>query len=319
MLFLTEREVRQLLPMRTAIELVRRAFLDLATGTAQFLPRRRMNLPSGSIFSQIAGANPRYFGAKNYAAHPRQGTHSLFTLYRASDAAPLAVMEARELGQIRTGAASGVATDLLTPPGASVVGLIGAGFQAKGQLHAICTVRNIREVRVFSRRAESRRHFVEEFREYNAGTVKAVVSPELAVEGADIVITATNSKEPVVSDAALGNGMHINAVGSASADHRELSAETIQRATLIAVDSREQAFADAGDLLLGYNGTDWPAKQVTELGDILTGKCGGRTSAEDLTIFKSLGLGCEDVALAGWVYEQALTSGIGTQVTHTLV
>ncbi len=319
MLYLSEREVRQLLPMRKAVELVRQSFLDLASGAAQNLLRRRMNLPSGSIFNQIAGANERYFGAKSFAAHPRLGTHSLLTLYRASDATPLAVMEANELGKIRTGAASGVATDLLAPPGASVVGLIGAGFQAKSQLHAAATVRNIREVRVYSRRAEGRMRFVEEFREYDAGVVKAVASPELAVEGADIVITATNSREPVVADAALENGMHINAMGSASADRRELSAETIRRASLIAIDSREQAAADAGDLLLAYGGADWPAGQVSELGDILTGKRTGRKSPGDLTIFKSLGLGAQDLEVAGWVYEQALGRGIGTRIPCTII
>lgn len=317
MLFLTEREVKQLLPMQTAIELVRQSFLDLASGVALNLPRRRMYLPSGAVFHQMAGANERYFGTKNYVTHPRNSPHFLFLLYRASDATPLAIMEANELGKIRTGAASGVATDLLAPVGASVVGLIGSGFQAKSQLHAVCTVRHVREVRVFSRRAENRLRFVEEFREYDAGDVKSVKTPEEAVEGADIVITATYSHDPVVADSAFENGVHINAMGSNAPDRRELSTETIRRANRIALDSREQAEREAGDLLLAYGGADWPAEQVCELSELLTGKRAGRTSPDDLTIFKSLGMGIEDVAVAGWIYERAIVNGIGSRVTHT--
>ncbi len=317
MLFLSEREVKQLLPMQTAIELVRQSFLDLASGVAQNLPRRRMYLPSGAVLHQMGGANERYFGTKNYVTHPRHGPHFLFLLYRASDSTPLAVMEANELGKIRTGAASGVATDLLAPVGASIVGLIGSGFQAKSQLHAVCSVRNVHEVRVFSRRAENRLRFVEEFREYDSGVVKAVSTPEEAVEGADIVITATYSQDPVVADSAFENGVHINAMGSNAPDRRELSAETVRRAHLIALDSREQAEEEAGDLLLAYGGTEWPAAQVCELSELLAGKRTGRTSPEELTIFKSLGLGTQDVAVAGWIYERAIASGIGSRIAHT--
>ncbi len=317
MLFLSEREVKQLLPMQTAIELVRQSFLDLASGAAQNLPRRRMHLPSGAVFHQMAGANERYFGTKNYATHPRHSPHFWFTLYRSADAMPLAIMEANELGKIRTGAASGVATDLLAPAGAAVVGLIGAGFQAKSQLHAVCTVRNVSEVRVFSRRADGRLRFVEEFREYDAGEVRPVQSPEQAVEGADIVITATYSKEPVVDDAAFENGVHINAMGSNAPDRRELSTDTVRRANLIALDSREQAEAEAGDLLLAYGGTHWPDAQVCELSELLTGKRAGRKSSGDLTIYKSLGLGMQDVVVAGWVYERAIANGIGTRLALT--
>ncbi|MCC7342504.1 MAG: ornithine cyclodeaminase family protein, partial [Bryobacterales bacterium] len=185
------------------------------------------------------------------------------------------------------------------------------------QLHAVCTVRHVREVRVFSRRAENRLRFVEEFREYDAGDVKSVKTPEEAVEGADIVITATYSHDPVVADSAFENGVHINAMGSNAPDRRELSTETIRRANRIALDSREQAEREAGDLLLAYGGADWPAEQVCELSELLTGKRAGRTSPDDLTIFKSLGMGIEDVAVAGWIYERAIVNGIGSRVTHT--
>lgn len=314
MLFLTEREVKLLLPMQKAIELVRQSFLGLSSGAAQNQPRRRMQLPSGTMLHQMAGANAAYMGTKIYVTHPRKSSHFLFALYRAEDGAPLALMEANELGKIRTGAASGVATDLLAPVEASVVGLIGAGHQAKTQLHAVCTVRKIQEVRVFSRRAESRARFLEEFREYEVGEIRATGSAEEAVAGAQIVITATYSGEPVVQDAALADGVHINAMGANAPDRRELSADTVRRADLIALDSREQAELEAGDLLVAYGGIRWPTAQVCELSEILSGKRAGRKGARELTVFKSLGLGTEDVAVAGWVYERALVTGIGSRI-----
>jgi ornithine cyclodeaminase/alanine dehydrogenase-like protein (mu-crystallin family) len=314
MLFLSEREVKLLLPMQKAIELVRQSFDDLASGTAQNQTRRRLPLPSGTVLHQMAGATSTYLGAKIYVTHPRQSPHFLFLLYRAADGQPLAMMEANELGKIRTGAASGVATDLLAPASASIVGLIGTGFQAKSQLHAVCAVRPIREVRVFARRAESRTRFLEDFREYETGEIRATASAEEAVDGAHIVITATYSREPVVTDSALGEGIHLNAMGSNAPDRRELSADTVRRATLIALDSREQAELEAGDLLQAYGGTDWPPAQVCELGDLLTGRRQARTTAREFTIFKSLGLGVQDVAVASWVYERALTTGIGNRI-----
>lgn len=317
MLFLTEREVKQLLPMQKAIELVRQSFVELADGTAQNLPRRRMQLRSGAVFHQMAGANQDYFGTKYYVTHPKQGSHFLFTLFRATDGAPVATMEANELGQIRTGAASGVATDLLAREDASSVGLIGSGFQAKSQLHAVCSVRNIQRVRVFSRRVESRKRFVEDFREFEVGSIEPADTAERAVEGADIVITATYSREPVVADAAIASGTHINAMGSNAPDRRELAADTVRRADLIALDNREQAELEAGDLLLAYGGTRWPTAQFCELADLLSGKRTGRRSTRDLTIFKSVGLGTEDIAVGAWVYERAVSTGIGSRLETT--
>jgi ornithine cyclodeaminase/alanine dehydrogenase-like protein (mu-crystallin family) len=314
MLFLTEREVKLLLPMQKAIELVRQSFQALSSGEAQNQPRRRMQLPSGTVLHQMAGANAAYLGTKIYVTHPRQSPHFLFALYRAEDGAPLALMEANELGKIRTGAASGVATDLLAPEDATVVALIGAGHQAKTQLHAVCTVRKIHEVRVFSRRADSRARFLEEFREYDAGKIRVTDSAEQAVAEAQIVITATQSAEPVVQDAALAEGVHINAIGANAPDRRELSADTVRRADLIALDSSQQAEIEAGDLLAAYGALPWPKAQVCELSEILSGKRAGRQRPQDLTIFKSLGLATEDVAVAGWVYERALVTGIGSRI-----
>lgn len=325
MLFLTEREVKQLLPMDVAIDLVRRTFRALADGSGQNQPRSRMTLPTGVQLHSMAGAFGEYLGTKVYTTVPRpvaDGPHTrfLFALFRASTGELLALFEANELGRIRTGAASGVATELLSNPNASVVGLLGAGYQARTQLHAICSVRAIREVRVFARRAESRARFTEEFREFEAGLVLAAESAAAAVQGADILVTATRASEPILPDAAIAIGTHINAMGSNSRERSELHPETIQRATRIAVDSMEQAKVEAGELLRAYPEGSWPEGQVCEIADLLraTNPAKGRESERDLTIFKSTGLGVQDVAVAGWVYERALATGVGQRLPSAI-
>jgi alanine dehydrogenase len=321
MLFLAEREVRQLLPMSVAIDLVRSSFEELAKGFALNQPRRRLKLDSGLQLHAMAGHFGEYLGTKVYTTHPRPTGNDpwasfLFLLFRASTGEPLAVFEANELGRIRTGAASGVATHLMANPGANVLGIIGAGYQARTQMHAICTVRKIREVRVYARRAESRKRFEEEFRAYDAGIVRMVDSPDQAAQGAGILVTATKASEPVISDDAVPEGVHINAIGSNQASNAELAAATLQRCSLIAVDSFEQAYLEAGDLLRGFGRGPWPEHQVCELADLVgaTPKRKVRSSIQEITMFKSTGLGVQDVAVAGWVYERALQAGVGYRV-----
>src|SRR5712692_10471024 len=181
MLFLTESDVRELLPMAKAVELMEGAFRRMAAGESLNHPRRRLILPSGSALHYMAGADGAYFGTKIYATHPSHGAHFLFLLYAAADARPLAILEANHLGQIRTGAASGYATDLLAKPDADTVGIIGSGFQARTQVEAIRAVRPIKTVRVWSRSEEKRRRFAEEC------SAISVDSAEEAVRGAQIV------------------------------------------------------------------------------------------------------------------------------------
>src|SRR5947199_3897344 len=154
MLFLTDSDVRALLPMETAIDLMEAAFHRLASAESQNQPRRRLMLPSGSVLHYMAGADGAYFGAKIYSTNARHGAHFLFLLYSAADARPLAIMEANYLGQIRTGAASGYATKLLARPEAARLGVIGSGFQARAQVAAMRAVRPIRPVKVWSPSAE---------------------------------------------------------------------------------------------------------------------------------------------------------------------
>ncbi len=301
MLYLTEAEVRSLLPMREAIERVREGFEELAAGRAQNQPRRRLILPEGSALHSMAGSCGAYFGTKIYSTHRRHGAHFFFLLFDAPTAAPLAMMEANYLGQIRTGAASGYATDLLARPDASVLGVIGAGFQAESQIDAVRVVRPIREVRVWSRDVARRERFAEKV------DAIAATTAEEAVRGAGVVITATNARDPVLESEWIAPGVHINAVGSNVASRRELPADLIARAGLIAADSIEQARIEAGDLVLAG---DWSG--VVELRDVSRGHDPNR-----VTIFKSVGLGLEDVVCGGWVYEKAVQQGVGRELAYS--
>jgi len=291
MLFITEDQVREHLSMAQAVRLMRETFAGLKAGSAQNQPRRRMFLPTGTVLHSMAGACGKYLGTKVYATHPRHGAYFFFILFDAETARPLAHIEANYLGQIRTGAASGYATDVLAAPGAATLAIIGAGFQARTQLAALREVRRFKDIRVWSRNPENRNRFARETQ------TRAVATAEEAVRGAAVVVTATWSKDPVLEWSWISPGTHVNAMGSNQAQRRELPSELIARADVIAVDSVEVAKIESGDLLLAP--VDWSDPRIVDLADVE-----GRPAGDPVTIFKSNGLGVEDVAAAAYVYEQ---------------
>jgi ornithine cyclodeaminase/alanine dehydrogenase-like protein (mu-crystallin family) len=307
-LFLKEQEVRELLPMTQAVQLMREMFAELRAGTAQNQPRRRMHLPTGSVLHSMAGACGKYYGTKIYGTNARAGNANfLFWLLDAATAKPLALIEANWLGQIRTGAASAYATDLLAPKSADRLGVIGAGFQARSQVAAIAAVRELKEVRVWSRQEANRHRFAEEVSESLKVKVVPASSAEDALAGMPIVTTATWSKDPVVESAWIAPGAVVNAMGSNNPERRELPADLIARAGRIVVDSIEVAKIESGDLLLAWKAEDWATPRLTELKDLTDAE----RPVDEVAIFKSNGLGVEDVAVGGWVYEQALSRGSG--------
>jgi alanine dehydrogenase len=295
MLHVTEHQVRELLTMKECIRLMRETFAALRNGTAINQPRHRLFLPTGSVLHSMAGAYGKYFGTKIYSAHAKYGANFFFHLFEAETAKPLALFEANYLGQIRTGAASGYATDLLAAPKAATLGVIGSGFQAETQIAAIKEVRKLNDIRVWSRNKDRREAFAE-----RTGA-RAVNSAEDAVRGADIIATATFSAEPVLESAWVSPGAHINAMGSNRGNRRELPSDLVMRADLIAIDSMEQGKIEAGDLLMVP--IDWEketaSKRLVELAFV-----DRRPAGAPITIFESLGLAVEDVAAAAFVYEQ---------------
>lgn len=290
MLHITEEEVRELLPMREAIKLMAEAFYALGHGGAINQPRRRLILNTGSALHSMAAAYGDYFGTKFYSTNPKFGAYFYFVLYSAQTAEPLAWMQANYLGQIRTGAATGYATDLLADPNANTLGVIGSGFQARTQVDAIRAVRSIQKVRVWSRDAEKRRKFADEI------GAEVARSAQEAVRGAQIVVTATSSPDPVIEDGWIAPGTFVAAMGANRPTTRELPGELVHRAGLIVTDSIEQAKIESGDLILA---DCWA--NVRELHTVER-----HYDPNRVTIFKSLGICVEDVAAGAFVYERAL-------------
>ncbi len=294
--------------MERAIELVEAGFLHEARRQALNQPRRRLQLADSATLHYMAAVDTAagYLGAKIYSTHPKTGAHFVVLLY-ASDGRPLATIEANALGQIRTGAATAVATRRLARPDAAVVGMVGSGFQARTQLEAVTKVRAIREARVFSRSAENCRRFADEMSRALGISVTPADSAAAAIQRCDIVITATTARQPVLLGEWLAPGAHLNAAGSNQARRRELDAAAVDRASLVVVDSIEQARVECGDLIAAFDGRPEAWDRVLQLSELLAQEAPpGRQTAGDITLFESQGVALEDIAVAGYLYEQAV-------------
>lgn len=303
MLQISEQQVLDLLSMSECVQRMRDCFASFGRGEALNVPRRRLFLPTGTVMHQLAGAWGGYLGTKIYATNVKKGAMYFHVLlYNAENAEPLALVEANHLGQIRTGAASGAATDLLAPDVVDKIALIGSGFQAWTQLEAVLAVRKAQRVSVFSRKAANREEFAARASKAFGVEVSAAPSAEECVRGAQVVITATYAKDPVLEDAWVEPEAHVNASGSNQASRREIPTELVRRASLIAVDSLEQARIEAGDLLLAVPESEWGGLPLMEMGKIAAGA--PFTRPQGITIFESLGLGVQDVAAAALVYEK---------------
>ncbi|MCL6594628.1 MAG: ornithine cyclodeaminase family protein [Firmicutes bacterium] len=316
MLYLTEAEVRELLPMERAIELVRAVLTDAGAGRAPVLPRRRVRA-GGAVLAVMAAAwRPQegrsLLGAKVYAAS-RGGAHFHVLLWDGDTGEPLALVEADRLGQVRTGAASAVATAAMARPESERLFVVGAGYQAETQVEAIARVLPLRRVEVYSRTPARREAFARAMAERLGLEVTAVADPEAAAARADVVVTVTDAADPVLLGRWLRPGCHVNAAGSNRAEHRELDAEAVLRADVVAVDDLEGARLEAGDLLAAER-AGWSWERAVPLGEILRGSRPGRPGAEAVTLFESQGIASEDVATAAFVYRQALAAGRGRPV-----
>jgi len=313
---LTEADVRSVLTMPMALDCVEAGFRHLAAENATVQPRRRLHVPGKSYLHYMAAADSTggYMGLKTYTSS-RAGMRFLVTLFSTQSGELLALIEADYLGQMRTGAASGVATRHLarTEP-RMTAGIIGSGLQAATQVEAVACVRNLERVLVHSRDAERRARFAQATEARVRVRVEAVDSAEKAVRGVDIVVTATTSSKPVFDGRWLRAGTHVNAAGSNFAEKRELDDAAVNRAAPIVVDSREQSKMESGDLIQAFKGDEARWDSVVELADIVSGKAPGRINDEQITLFKSNGIALEDIALAGRVYEIASAQGMGRVV-----
>jgi len=261
-------------------------------------------------YMAAADSTTGYMGLKTYTSS-REGLRFLVPLFNCKSGDLLALIEADYLGQMRTGAATGVATRWMAREDAHTVAMIGTGSQARTQLEAIVQVRTIESVRAFGRDAGRRARFAKDMSERLGVPVAAVASAEEALRGAAIAVTSTTATQPVVEGRWLEPGMHINAIGANFPQKRELDGAAVARCDLVAADSLEQSKHEAGDLIqaFGDDSTQWAA--VHELSEIVGGKIKGRTSASQITLFKSNGIAIEDIVVAGRVYELAKERGLG--------
>jgi ornithine cyclodeaminase/alanine dehydrogenase-like protein (mu-crystallin family) len=305
-LVLSEHDVEELLTMGECIAVMEDALAALARGEVHNPLRMKVHAPGApgilGLMPAWRNSGTPYYALKEvcvFPGNPKRGldTHlGAVILHSGETGEPLAFMNASAITAIRTAAVSAVATKLLALEDGCVLAVLGTGVQARAHIEAIQLVRQICEVRTYSR---------------SGGTA---ASAEEAVRGADVIVTATSSKEPVLRREWLAPGAHINAVGSSIATARELDAETMAACTLF-VDRRESTLNESGDYLFAKREGAIDETHIrAELGELLTGTATGRTSPDELTLFKSLGLAIEDLAAAAFLYDKARSMNRGSLV-----
>ncbi len=312
-LLLTENEVESLLDMASTLNAVEEILRQHAEGRATNRARRRVGLTGSGLNVMFAGAPD--IGALGLKAYTVASTGARFytMLFDPESGELLSIMQSDKLGQLRTGAASGVATKYLAREDANSLGIYGAGWQAESQLEAIAAVRKPDRVVVHSRTEESRKAFAEKMGERLGLEIETTQAPEEPA-AQDIVVTATSSSQPVLHGEWLRPGTHVNAAGSNFLFKREIDRDVVKRASLVTVDSREELGLEAGNLLMGLETGAVMPEAVRELGQIIAGQVKGRQSAEDITLFASQGLALEDMAAARIVYDRAREQDVGREI-----
>jgi ornithine cyclodeaminase/alanine dehydrogenase-like protein (mu-crystallin family) len=313
-IYLTEDDVRALVGMNTAVEVVEEAFRERADGHFINVPRQRAAIPGIVLHTMSAAAEyAGLVGWKVYAT-TRSGAHFHLGLYSRETGAPVAMIEADLLGRLRTGATTGVAARLLAHPDADEVGIIGAGTQAEAQLEAIVNVRPVRHAYVYCRSEERRRAFADRMTARLGIDVSPTPDPDQAVEDMPIVVTVTDSATPVFDGTSLTEGALVCAIGSNWLNRTELDLHTIRLADSFVCDDVDACRHEAGDFTEALAGGIFDWSQAVNLADVLVGRAVGRRRHESITIFKSVGLALEDIALGAKVYELAKKRGLGTEL-----
>jgi alanine dehydrogenase len=309
-LYLTEADVIEMLDMNLALEALDDAFRARSAGEVRNEPRHRLSAGNGSMnFMAATWPERGWAGHKSYVS----GDFRVM-LYGTNGEGLLAVIGAGRMGQVRTGAASGIGTKYMARENSSSVGIIGSGYQAETQLEAVCAVRDIKDVKVFSRTAEKRERFASTMSERLGVNVTAVDSKESAAEGMDILVAVTSSVEPVIIGDMIEPGMHINAAGNNSWMKRELDTAAIVKADLVACDDIDQTKIECGELMRAVEVGHFAWESLVRLDRIVAGLRTARYSDNDVTLFESQGVAFEDIAVCGRLYELALEQGIGTEL-----
>lgn len=319
--------VARVYPMSEAIAVMRQAFTDVSSGVVAQPPRQVLATAGGGAMAVMPAAihrpdgAPAAFGLKTVSItpdNPARGLpahHGLVAVFDPATGAPAAVVDAVAITAIRTAAASAVATDVLAAPTATALAIVGSGVQARSHISAMIEVREVSEVRVWSRDPEHARALCDWARRRHGLAALACNRVGAATAGADIICTTTASAEPILADEDVADGTHVNAVGASFAHTRELADKLVRRGHVF-VDSRAAARNDAGDLLIPMRDGHFSFESVRgEIGEVLLGQRAGRTAGgREVTIFKSVGLAIQDLLSAVHVWERARAAGLGTAV-----
>jgi alanine dehydrogenase len=323
MLILTEKEVQSLAEVRELIPVLERAHIQYSTGEAVMPVRLVVPLPQiqGRITSMPGYLNEdKALGMKVVTFFPNNLKQNLpqilatVMLFSADTGKMIAAMDGNYITAIRTACVSAMATKTLANPESRVLGVLGAGVQARAHIRALTQIREISEIRVYDVFEASARRLQESLQNEIGVKIDVVQSAREAVQGADLLVTVTTAKEPIVNADWLKPGMHINAVGSHRPDLREIDGATLASAKIV-VDSREAIMAECGDILLAIQ-----EKAITtdgihaEIGEVLAGKKAGRSGADEITLYKAVGIAIQDVATAHLVYRKALEHNVGTHI-----
>jgi len=326
MRILSRADVQRALTMKDAIAIVRDAFAQLSMNQATVPLRVPVPIAQHdgvTLFMPAHLHTSDALAVKIVSVHnrnPAKGLpliHALVVVIDAATGKPLAAMEGGYLTALRTGAGSGVATDLLARRDARVAAIFGAGVQGRTQLLAIAAVRNLERVRVFDTSPTQVEQFIAEIRGKSnvPSDLRAVSSPTEAVRDADIICTATTSSKPVFKGSDLNPGAHINAVGAYTPQMQEVDEATLKRASKIVIDHRAGALAEAGDLIIALkNGAITEANIYAEIGEIAAGKKRGRERDDEITYYKSVGNAVQDASVARAIYDAAVRDGLGVEV-----
>lgn len=316
-------DVRRALPMSEAIAAVKAGYVQLSAGRAQVPLRTSLPVSEQDVTLVMPFFAPDDEGALGlklvsvFNSNVPRGLpliHSLVLAVDPASGAPLALIEGASLTAIRTGAASGAATDVLARADARVAAIFGSGIQARRQLEAVCTVRPIERVLVYS--LAGAEAFVDEMAGYGPIPVDITIarSPREAAAEADVICAATTSRTPVFDGRDLNPGVHVNGIGSFTPEMQEIDAHTVRRAHVV-VDSVEAALAEAGDLIIPLNAGQITRDHIsTELGEVIAGRKPGRTSPHDITFFKSVGVSVQDAMAARTILRNGPALGLGTSI-----
>ena len=317
-LLLGDKDVNAVMSMSTAINVMEDTFLQASMGQTWNRPRSRIRLPRG-FHHLMAGAvlGKKAFGLKTYTSF-RSGTRFLVLVYDSDTGDLQALIQGSKLSLLRTSAVSAIAAKYMAKQKTPKVAIIGTGFQGRGQLEGICAIRDVKTVRAFDANPAILETFCSEMSSTLSLEVSPTDNPESCVEDADIIITMTTSRSPVLMGDWLKPGVHINAAGSNHWIRQEIDDSVIKRSDIIVVDSLDDAKIESGDLLYPIERGRIRWGQIHELSDVVGGKITGRPSDNSITLFESQGVAISDIAAAAHVYAEAKKMGLGSEIPMDL-